>query len=236
MNAPLGMIPMHEEKQAVAAIQPLRFWIKYRPIMEYTVVGAKTIEKETDKLQAEEWVEWAKKGVTIPATTVQKVSRIQKAAAKATEADDEAAAIWRTMKPFYDNWKNGGDSEAVISGTPLAIWPGITRDVVEALKPFKIYSVEDLSIASDGVLHRVPDPNIMRYRDRAKKYLNTKDIALAVRDIDQKDQELAALRDQVAALQKAHADAAKGRKDAEDELDEATPAVARKRRVKAEAA
>ena len=112
----------------------------------------------------------------------------------------------------------------------------MTQDVVEALKPFKIYSVEDLSIASDGVLQRVPDPNIMRYRDRAKKYLNTKDIAIAVRDIDQKDQELAALRDQVAALQKAHADSEKGRKDAESELDDATPAVARKRRVKAEAA
>ena len=86
-------------------------------------------------------------------------------------------------------------NNTVISGTPLAIWPGITRDVVEALKPFKIYSVEDLSIASDGVLQRVPDPNIMRYRDRAKKYLNTKDTAIAVRELDDTKKELEELYD-----------------------------------------
>ena len=218
----MSMIPLQDAKQIEAAVVPLKFWIKYR-------------EQKDGTLKAEEWVEVAKKGVSIPTTVPYRIDRIQKAAAKATEPDDEPAALWRTLKPFYDNWKAGG-TEEVINGTPLAIWPGVMRDVVEALRPFKIYSVEDLSIATDAVLQRVPDPNIMMYRDRAKKFLNTKDIAQAVRDLTEKDAELADLRAMVEKLQKAHADSELKRGDAERELDDATPALARKKRVKAEAA
>ncbi len=218
----LTMIPLNDAAPVTAAVQPVRFWIKYK-------------DKGDGTLKAEEWVEWAKKGVTIPATVVNRIDRISKAAGKATEPDDETAALWRAIKPYYDNWKAGG-TEEVISGTPLAIWPGVTRDTVEALKPFKVYSVEDLSIASDAVLQRVPDPNVMKYRDRAKKFLATKDIAIAVRDLESKDSELAELKAQVAMLQKAHANSEAKREEAEAEIDAATPAPARKRRAKEMAA
>ena len=218
-QSPMPLVPLQDEKLVVAAVYPVRFEIRYKQLGDGT-------------MRAEEWVEWAKKGVSIPFTVVQKVSRIQKAAARpGVEADDEAAALWRALKPFYENWKAGGDAEMLTTGTPLSIWPAVTRDVVEALKAFKIYSVEDLSIAADAVLQRIADPNIMRYRDRAKKFLSTKDIAEAVRDMDNKDAQLAELKAQVEMLQKAHADSDKKRREAEDAEDAATPAPARKRRA-----
>ena len=224
---PLQMIPMDQGKEAVAAIQPTRFFLKYSQD-----------PNDPNKLIAREWVEWAKKGVTIPATVVERIDKIEKGAKRATEPDDEHAAKWRAIKPYYDNWKAGGEADAITNGTPLAIWPGVSRDVVEALKPFRIYTVEDLSTAKDDIMNRVPDPNIVRYRDRARKYLATKDIAIAVREQDDTAAKLKEAMEQIAILQKAHADAEKARRDTEKELEEAVPAVARKRGrpAKAEAA
>lgn len=236
MNAPTGpMNPYGGEPDIYAAIVPRKFWLKYKPVMEYVDIGGKTIAKDTGKLRAEEWVEWDKKltgSQTIPVSCVNAVDRIKKGAERSSDPNDEAAAIWRTMRPFYDNWKAGGDASAVVTGTPLAVWAGVTADVVELLKPFRIYSVEDLSMIGDQMMQKLPHPNMAAFRERAKKFLATKDIAIAVRELDESKQEMAAMREQIAMLQKAHADAAKGRKEAEEELDEATPAVARKKRAK----
>ena len=238
MQSQMLPIPMHEVAGVVASIQPIKFYVKYVEVTEQQPTGevgkdGKPVMKTVDVLKADEWVVWAKKGVSIPFTSEQKISRIKKAAAKATpeEPDHEGAAMWRAIKPFYDNWKAGGTQE-VINGTPLAIWRGVTQDVVEALKPFKIYSVEDLSIASDAVLQRVPDPNIMKYRAMAKKFLDTKDIAIAVRDSETSKAENESLRAEMAELKKMLADTMKGKREAEEELDEATPAPARKKRGK----
>jgi len=226
------MFPLQDQKEATAAVQPLKFWLKYKPVMQTREIGGRVIETETGQLKAEEWVEWAKKGVSIPATCSNAIHRIQRGAQRATEADDESAALWRAIKPYYDNWKAGG-TEEVINGTPLAIWPGVTHDVVEALKPFKIYAVEDLASATDAVLQRVPDPNVMRYRERARTYLQTKDIAVAVRELDNSKAEIGALKEMVARLQKSQADTDFKRKEAEQALDDVTPPVARKRKAAA---
>jgi hypothetical protein len=235
VHSQMGMIPMHDERLAEDSIQPLEFKIKYKPVMEYVEVGGRSIARDTGQLRAEEWVEWAKKGVTIPRTVCERVDKLKKAAEKATEPDDEAADKWRAIKPFYENWKSGGTVE-IVNGTPLAIWAAISKDVVETLKAFKIYSVEDLSMASDNVLQRIPDPNIMRYRERAKKYLQTKDFAIAIREMDHKDEMLEALKAQVAELQKAHADSEFKRKDTQEKLDAEEPAAKLRRGKRAEAA
>jgi hypothetical protein len=223
----MQMIPMEGGKEATASIQPIAFFLRYLPD-----------PNDPTKLIAREYVTWAKKGVTIPATVVEPIHKIERAAKKATEPDDEYAAKWRAIKPFYDNWKAGGEADAITNGMPLSIWPAVTRDVVEALKPFRIYTVEDLSIAKDDVLNRVPNPNMVRYRERARKYLETKDVAIAVRDLDESKAQLDELRKQLEELRRAQADSDKRARDAEKELDEAVPAVARKRGrpAKAEAA
>lgn len=190
---PLPYFPMEDGRQAVAAIHPIRFWIKYSDNGDGTY-------------KAHEMVEWAKKGVPIPVTVVERVDRIRKAAQRPNlEPDDENAAKWRAILPFYENWKASGTGE-VVNGTPLSTWAGITSDVVEFLKPLRVFSVEDLAQASDSLLGKVPDPNATRYRDRARQFLQTKDIAVAVRQIEEKDTLLKQLQEQVAMLQKAHAD------------------------------
>ncbi len=218
MSMPQSMM-LPDERLAVARIVPIRFHVKYKEI-------------PGGQLKAEEWVDWEKVGVNRPTGVPMRVDRIIAAAKKAKETGDnesEMLAIWAALEPYYKNWKEKGEGE-IISGTPLSIWTGITHDVVDALKHFKIRSVEDLSVASDAVLQRVPDPNIMRYRERARKFLATKDIAIAVRDLDDTQAQLKTMQEQFAVMQKALADERAARKEAEAELDEATPSPARKRK------
>ncbi len=218
MSMPQSMM-LPDERLAVARIVPVRFHVKYKEI-------------PGGQLKAEEWVDWEKVGVNRPTGVPMRVDRIIAAAKKAKDTGDnesEMLAIWTALEPYYKNWKEKGEGE-IISGTPLSIWTGITHDVVDALKHFKIRSVEDLSVASDAVLQRVPDPNIMRYRERARKFLATKDIAIAVRDLDDTQAQLKTMQEQFAVMQKALADERAARKEAEAELDEATPSPARKRK------
>jgi hypothetical protein len=218
MAAP--QFPMTDAKQVNAAVIPTKFELRYK-------------EQADGTFKAEEWCELAKVGVTIPATTPHKIATIIKAAKKATEPDDEMAAIWRTIQPYYDNWKKGGAADEVINGTPLVTWSGVSKDVVEALRPFNIRSVEDLSIMSDAIMQRVPNPNMALFRDRAKKFLATKDIAVAVNQLTDATAELAKLRAELDEMKRGRADAEFARDEAEGELAEAVPAQVRKRKIKA---
>lgn len=217
MTAP--QFPMTDAKQVTAAVIPTKFELRYKQQADGT-------------FKAEEWCELAKIGVTIPATTPHKISKIIAGAKKATEPDDEMAAIWRTIQPYYDNWKKGGSADEVINGTPLVTWSGVTKDVVEGLRPFNIRSVEDLSMLSDAIMQRVPNPNMALFRERAKKFLATKDIAVAVNQLTDATSELAKLRAELDEMKRGRADAEFARDEAEVELAEAVPAHARRRKAK----
>jgi len=209
------------------------------PLMVANIVPAKFEVKYKDKgdgsgeLKAEEWVEWHVKltgNQTIPRTCRDAVHRIRRGAEKSTEINDEAACIWRAIEPHYKAWKEGRTAR-IVNGTPLEVWPGLPHDVVELLSPFRIYSVEDLSMAGDALLNKIPDPNMLAYRDRAKKFLATKDIAIAVKKLDESEDRVKKLEEMVEKLQKSQADADFNRREAERELDEVTPAPARKRKA-----
>lgn len=171
-------IPLRENVNAVAAVHPLRFQTVYR-----NVLVSKPGEPEKWEQKGEEWVEVAKKGVTIPTTTRYQIAKLKKGAEKAAAANDpdnEAGALWRAIQPFYDAWK-AGNTDELIQGTPLNAWGGVTRDEVEALRPFRIHSVEDFATMNDAVMQRIPFPNIAAKRDRAKKWLSSKETADEVR-------------------------------------------------------
>lgn len=210
--------PITDDKRALAAVTPLKFEVKYKTQADGT-------------LKAWERVEVHKNGVTIPTTMVYDIAKLKKAAAKATDFDDEHAALWAAIKPYYENWKAGG-TEEVINGTPLAVWAGVTVDVVEALKPFRIYSVEDLSMMSDSIMNKVPNPNMALYRDRAKKFLAMKDIAVAVRDLTNKEAENEELKSRMAMLEKRLADAEFAQAETENELAEVVPVQVLRRKTK----
>ena len=166
MNAPFNPsnIPLQEERLEVAAAFPLRFWTEY-----HDVNTAKPGEPEKLERRAAEWVKWAKKGVSIPTNTDIRIKHAQK-----------DKPLWAAIRPYYDNWKAGG-SDGLIQGTPLNAWGGVLREEVEALKPYRIYSVEDFASMSDDVMQRIPFPAIASKRDRAKKWLASKETSDEVR-------------------------------------------------------
>jgi hypothetical protein len=52
----------------------------------------------------------------------------------------------------YDHWKQTG--KEAVTGTPLEVWPAITRGQVEELKHFNVRTVEDLAGLSDATTQR----------------------------------------------------------------------------------
>lgn len=223
--------PMTDAKHVLASVVPQKFWVKTKEVPILDASGRPTGQT---KYVNEEWVTVAKIGVTIPATVDHNIASIKKGfkrcIAQHEEADGEMAALWRTVEPYYENWKKGGEASEIINGTPLAVWPGVTKDVVEALKPFNIRSVEDLSQVNDGIMNRIPNPNMHLYRERAKKFLATKDIALVVAELTNRDDELAQMKAEMEGLKNMLAASEFAKKEAEGERDESVPGVARKRK------
>jgi hypothetical protein len=190
-------MPVNEAPLQVAAIHPLRFYIKY---MERKVRDEANPSIPKTVIVPVEWCDWAKKGVERPTTGGDAVARLMK-----------SPPDWAALKPYYDNWKAGG-TDIVVNGMPLTIWAGINAEVCELLRPYRIYSVEDLGAMSDSVMQKIPHPDIARIRDRAKKFLGTKELADAVRALDdrddaikQKDEAIATLQAQMKALMEANA-------------------------------
>lgn len=159
---------MSDPNARVPSIIPLNFWVEYDP-------------QPDGKILEVEKVEWSRKG-TQNTTTVEKISRLKK-------HDGE---VWQMLKPYYERWKEG--KEAPIDGTPLAAWPGATPQLVKALEPYHIRSIEDLANLTDGTLPRIPVPGIRGMREQAKAYIAAASTTAPIAG------ELSALREQNASL------------------------------------
>jgi hypothetical protein len=154
------------------AIMPIEFWT------EYAGEGA--------SLVASDWVRWVKKGDSARSTVSEKISRLKKGMV--------GEEIWAVIKPYYDRWKNGQD--APIVGMPLDAAPFATKEMVRVLAQVEIRSVEDLANAEEAALNKLPIPGIMGMRAKAKALLDARANLAPV------SEELAALRQQVEALQR----------------------------------
>lgn len=159
------------------AIMPIEFWT------EYTGEGA--------DLKAADWVRWVKKGDSMRPTVAEKVTRLKKGML--------GEEIWAVIKPYYDRWKEGQD--APIIGMPLEAAPFATKEMVRVLGQVEIRSVEDLANAEESALNKLPIPGILGMRAKAKALLDARANLAPV------SQELAELREEVKALQKARDEA-----------------------------
>lgn len=128
------------------AIVPLNFWVEYAPQADGSI-------KEI------EMVEFTRKG-SQGATTPMRIAHLQRGGQD---------PVWLVLKPYYDNWKQG--KAAPVDGTPLAAWPGATPQLVKALEPYHIRSIEDLANLTDGTIDKVPVPGIRGFRAQAKAYV-----------------------------------------------------------------
>jgi hypothetical protein len=94
-----------------------------------------------------------------------------------------------------------GDEEQLV-GTPLKVWPGVTKSQIEELAYFKVRTVEQLSEVSDGNLSQIGP--IRALRDRARDWLAAakgQAPATALRaELAEKDKRLAGLEAELAEL------------------------------------
>jgi hypothetical protein len=102
-----------------------------------------------------------------------------------------------------------GNQEAVI-GTPIEEWTIISRSQADELKGIKFATVESVANASDLQIQRIgmiAGMNPYSFRDKAKAFLNLAD---QVGETNQREEELAKLRQENAAIKmEAEARAAK---------------------------
>jgi hypothetical protein len=130
-----------------------KFEKKYRPDPE-----------NPQKLLEEHWVEWGKPGVNNWATR-QRV----KALMPRPEKGKRAALEWDVIGPAYEAWLKG--EEAPVDGTPLFAWPGLPREIAEALKATQIFTVEQLAQFQDDRLGRMPFPGMRDWKARAQRFV-----------------------------------------------------------------
>lgn len=147
--------------------------------------------------KASDWVTWGKKGVSNPATTSEKISRLQK-------SPDNP--IWQVIEPAYKRWKD--NQTADVLGTPLVAWPGASKELVKALAPVNIRSVEDLALMEDSAIMKLAIPNLRKLQGSARAFLKAQESTAGVaaenaklkETVDHQAQELAELKELVAAL------------------------------------
>ncbi len=166
---PVHAAQKSEQEARLPFIVPEEFYIEYDPQPDGTQ-------------KAIEWVRWVKKGMQTPATCVEKVSRLSKAN-KAGQVVPE----WTVLKPYYDSWKAG--QAAPVSGTPLEAWPGATPQLVKALTPANIRSIEDLAEMEDSAISRIAIPGLRDKQKQARAYLEAQKTTAIVSG------EITALRD-----------------------------------------
>lgn len=131
------------------SIIPLDFRVEYIP-------------QADGSLREIEVVEYTRKG-SQGATTPARIEHLQRL------RDGQPDPLWAVLKPYYDNWKAG--KAAPIDGTPLAAWPGATPQLVKALEPFHIRSVEDLAKIDDNLMGRISIPGIRALKNNAAAYV-----------------------------------------------------------------
>lgn len=104
----------------------------------------------------------------------------------------DMAAKWSIIGPAYDAWKSG--EELPEDGTPLAAWPGVSKDQAEALKSVGINTVEAVRDMPEDMKGKLKMPNIHQLPKLAGDYLEGASAA-------QKDAEIADMREKMAAME-----------------------------------
>ncbi len=159
--------------------------------------------KETGEMTTEDWVSYAPPGQLDRAVTNEKISAIQRI--KRPEAEHHPAA--ETQYEFrdfilkhYELWKKG--EEAPLEGTPLAAWNALDTDAVESFKKAGIRTVEEIRDMTDTIISKVQIPRPRELKLQAARFLDAADQNRAAAAIARRDEEMEALRAEIAEMRK----------------------------------
>lgn len=171
-----------EQEARLPFIVPEEFWTDYETASDGVT------------LKPVDWVRWVKKGMQNPATCTEKISRLSK-----PNKNGQHVPEWIVIEPYYKYWKKG--ETAPVNGTPLSAWPGATPQLVKALTPANIRSIEDLAELEDSAITRLAIPNLRDKQKQARAFLEAqKTTAMVSGEVVKLRDENAALRNDVAEL------------------------------------
>lgn len=168
------------------------------------VIGFKTVMHITDAGErvARDWVTYAPAHSPLATQNEELVSRLMPKGEYRNDDDGLKSmamrARWAVIGPAYEAWKEG---RAVPQhGTPLATWPGVREHEVEALRMSAIRTVEEVAALTETQIAKIMLPNMRELREQAKRFLSSLDANKAAEQLRRRDEEVAALKDQVAEL------------------------------------
>lgn len=188
----IGQAQQAEKAGRLPFVVPTDFWTDY-------IINADGSRRPID------YVRWVKKGQQNPSSIDCSIPRMPKF----------YADVWEVIKPYYDKWKEG--QAAPVIGTPLAAWPGATPQLVKALEPVNIKSVEDFSAMEDSAVSRLAMPGLREKIVQAKAFLQAQANTAGI------SAELVKLRDRIAYLEGENKQLRAGQED-EGEPEQPAPA------------
>lgn len=106
---------------------------------------------------------------------------------------------WDQIEPFYDAWKEG--NELPQSGTPLALWAGLTAEQANVFKLAGIRSVEEIRDMNGADEARVRLPNLTDIKRMAGLYLQSAGATEAAAREAAKDATIAAMAERMEAME-----------------------------------
>ena len=111
---------------------------------------------------------------------------------KDAEHHQAMLARWSIVEPAYEAWRQG--NEIPVDGTPLETWSAVSAEQVRALKAMAIRTVEEVRDMGDSAVSALRFPNARKLPDLAAKFLDGRSLA-------EKDQELAEVKERMAAME-----------------------------------
>lgn len=186
-----------------ATFRIMRFFTKYDPVTAYDEKLNRFVpvlrDDGTPERKAVDMVEYAPIGRSIAQTVQESVSRLSRLQPR--EAGDTNPAVrmawdrWERIKPAYEAWKKG--QEMPFSGTPLAVWHGLTNEQADVLRAMGIRSVEEFAGLSDGVISKISFPGARELQVAAKAFLASADRNKVTQQIERVEEENKTLKDQL---------------------------------------
>lgn len=159
--------------------------------------------RKTGKMVPEDWVAYAPPGGLDRAVTNMKISeikKIKKSGANHHIAADTMCAFRDYILERYEMWKKG--EEAPIVGTPLVAWNALDTEEVAAFKRAGIHTVEEIRDMSDTILSKVMVARPREKKALAARFLEAADQNRAAAEIKRRDEEMEALRAELAEMRK----------------------------------
>jgi hypothetical protein len=170
-----------------------RFYVKYVEKetldWDHSVNPPRIIKKEVVKVPVE-YALIGPRGGTNKTLTPWRIKDLQ----RTLPPEHGQPSLWDHVKPLYEAWKAG--ETAPNRGTPLAALGTLTEEDIDALHLNSIRSIEDLAAITDGQMPDIRVYSLRSKRDQARAWVDSTDQRNTAN-------ELATLREQVAALQSA---------------------------------